>query len=68
MNDRQKPAEPEPVQPDLQFVIQALHEENAALNQNKLYLLAILKQAQSEFRDAQEMWQLEKASLTKTEE
>lgn len=58
-----QPANQEPVQPDQQFVIQALMDENRALNENKLYLLAILKQMQSEFRDAQILWESERQSL-----
>lgn len=66
-NGRVRTKNPIPVQeapqPDTQFVIQALVEENRSLNDNKLYLLAILKQIQTEFTQAQEQWELEKASL-----
>jgi hypothetical protein len=58
----------EPVQPEPQYVIQALHEENKLLYDNKLYLLSIIKQMQAEFRDAQAMWELERESLLKRTE
>lgn len=58
----------EQIQPDLQYVVAALVEENRVLNDNKLYLLSVMKQIQAEFHDAREMWDLERASLkTKTE-
>jgi len=51
---------------DPQFVIQTLFEENRALNENRLYLMALLKQLQAEFLAAKELWDLEKQSLKKT--
>ena len=50
-------------QPEAAFVIAAQQQEIMALNDNKIYLLAILGQLQAEFRDAQAMWELERASL-----
>ena len=41
-------------------------EENRALNENKLYLLSILKQMQAEFHAARQLWEAERDSLTKT--
>lgn len=58
----------QPVQPDPQYIIAALVEENRALCDNKLYLLAILKQIQGEYAEAQAMWELERESLTKARE
>jgi hypothetical protein len=55
-----------PAQPDQQYVIATLMEENQQLNANKLYLLAMLKQMQAEYREAEQLWALEKASLTKS--
>jgi hypothetical protein len=50
-------------QPSNEFVIAALHEENRSLYDNKLYLLALIKQIQAEFRQARELWATERASL-----
>jgi hypothetical protein len=55
-----------PPQPDPRYIIAALQEENETLNQNKLYLIAVLRQLQQEFRDAQAMWELERESLKAT--
>lgn len=52
-----------PPQPDSQFVIATLQEELAAANQNRVYLISLLKQIQQEYRDAQALWQLERDSL-----
>ena len=54
---------PQAVQPDQEYVIAALMEDNNALQQNKLYLIAVIKQMQAEFAFEREMWGLEKESL-----
>jgi len=48
---------------DPQHVIKVLLDENKQINENRLYLLALISQIQAEFADAQETWNLERESL-----
>lgn len=50
-------------QPDQVYVVAALMEENAALNQHKLYLTALLRQLQAEYAEARAVWEIERGSL-----
>lgn len=63
-----------PPQPDQQFVITAyqeevgrLQEELTKLSANRVYIIAMLHQARAEFAQAQEMWQMERESLLKSQ-
>lgn len=53
----------EAFQPDPRFIIETLIEENKAVSENRLYLLAIIKQIKSEFDAARSQWELERESL-----
>lgn len=54
-------------QPDSQYVIAALQDELQALNSNRYFLLATIRQLQAMHADAEAVWQLERESL-KTEQ
>jgi hypothetical protein len=62
----------QPFQPRVEFQLKAVQEElNGAIN-NKLYLVATIKDIEQQynalngqFREAQEMWELERQSLLK---
>lgn len=67
MSDSQLGGE-QPVQPDPQHIVAALQEELDRVNANRVYLLAVLRQMRQEFREAQEMWSIERESLVKGRE
>lgn len=54
-------------QPDPQYAIAALREELQAANDNRYYLVATLKQLQTEFQAAKATWEAERDSLLKRE-
>lgn len=61
---------PQPFQPRIEFQLIAVQEELAVATNNKLYLLAVIKDIEArhnglinEFHEAQEMWGLERQSL-----
>lgn len=65
-NDPKPPAEPTgPVQPDIQFYIEVLQEELKSKEDNRLYLLSVIKQMQSEWANREAEWALERESLSK---
>jgi fructose-1,6-bisphosphatase len=53
-------------QPDSRYIIETLIDENKALNDNRLYLMSLLKQVAAEFNEAKELWELERESLKKS--
>lgn len=52
-------------QPDPEYIIGALKDELSAANDNRVYLISVLKQAQAEFAEAQDVWAAERESLLK---
>lgn len=48
---------------DPQVVIQVLIEENRNINENRLYLLALLRQKENEHNKARALWEIERESL-----
>jgi hypothetical protein len=55
-------------QPQERFIIEALMQENASLNNNRLYLIATVKQMTATLHAERVQWSLEKASLMKSAE
>lgn len=53
---------------DQEHVISVLLEENKNINENKIYLLALIKQMKAEYDEAKAQWEAERASLAKTSE
>lgn len=53
----------QPFKVEHEHIITALREELVASQDNRLFLLATLKQIQAEYRDALALWQAEKQSL-----
>lgn len=48
---------------DTEYIVQTLIEENRALSENRLYLMALIKQIKAEYTAALNLWEAEKESL-----
>lgn len=51
--------------PDKDFIIEALMEELQQANNNRIFLVATVKQLQAEFAQAQKVWGAERESILK---
>jgi hypothetical protein len=54
-----------PPQPEAEYIIAALQEELQTANQNRLYLLSLLKQMVAEHQADRSLWEVERESLLK---